>query len=96
MWNAWRFTRVQMRPYTEEELQAYVGSGTAMDKAGAYGVQDAAFMPAASVDGCYTNVMGLPLCLVVDMLRDSGYKFTPQSQIKVPDECWPCSLKGSP
>lgn len=93
---ATKLSAVTLREYSDAEIESYVESGAPMDKAGAYGVQDAAFMPAASVDGCYTNVMGLPLCLVVDMLRDSGYKFTPQSQIKVPDECWPCSLKGSP
>jgi 23S rRNA (uracil1939-C5)-methyltransferase len=55
-------TRVTMRSYTDGEIAAYVASGDPMDKAGAYAVQNQAFAPVASVDGCYLNVVGLPLC----------------------------------
>ena len=93
---ATKVSTVTMREYSDLEIESYVDSGAPMDKAGAYGVQDSAFQPAASVDGCYTNVMGLPLCLVLDMLQDSGYKFSQESQIEVPNECWPCPLKDGP
>jgi septum formation protein len=55
-------TVVRMRDYSEDELRAYVGSGDPMDKAGAYAIQNAAFRPVAEIAGCYTSVMGLPLC----------------------------------
>ena len=83
-----------MRAYSDAEIESYVSSGEPMDKAGAYAVQDRVFCPAAAVEGCYTNVMGLPLCLVVDMLRESGLQLTPESDITVPDECRECPLKG--
>ena len=69
---AQRETTVTMRDYGDGEIDAYVASGEAMDKAGAYGVQDAAFSPAAHVRGCYANVIGLPLCTVSSMLAEHG------------------------
>ena len=44
-----------------------------MDKAGAYAVQDQDFRPARMKSGCYTNVVGLPLCRLTAMLRELGY-----------------------
>jgi len=55
-------TQIQMRPYTDREIDAYVASGDPMDKAGAYAIQNRTFHPVAQVDGCYASVMGLPLC----------------------------------
>jgi septum formation protein len=55
-------TRVQMRDYADAEIAGYVQSGDAMDKAGAYAIQHAGFRPIARIDGCYANVMGLPMC----------------------------------
>ncbi|MBN1977988.1 MAG: septum formation protein Maf [Anaerolineae bacterium] len=55
-------TLVIMRAYTDDELAAYVASGDPMDKAGAYAIQHPGFAPASDVQGCYANVMGLPLC----------------------------------
>ena len=62
-------TEVPMRSYHEEEIQAYVASGDPMDKAGAYAIQHAGFHPVEYLDGCYANVMGLPLCHLVRTLR---------------------------
>ena len=84
---------VTMREYTDEEIEAYVSSGEPMDKAGAYAIQDKSFRPAARLDGCYTNVMGLPLCLVVDLLKDAGLDLGPEDRIQVPEECAECPLK---
>ena len=64
-----RSSRVLMRPYTDDEIKAYVDSGDPMDKAGAYAVQSAAFHPAAEVRGCYLNVMGLPVCTLLKLLE---------------------------
>lgn len=70
-------TRVTMRSYSDEEIEAYVRSGSALDKAGAYGIQDAAFGPVARIEGCYLNVVGLPLCALVRGLRRLGYALPP-------------------
>jgi MAF protein len=59
---------VWMRPYDEPEIAAYVASGDALDKAGAYGIQHADFHPAARLRGCYASVMGMPLCRLASLL----------------------------
>lgn len=64
---------VAMRDYSDQEIEDYVASGEAQDKAGGYGAQDEGFHPAARVDGCYTNVVGLPLCTVASLLERAGY-----------------------
>ncbi|HEY67802.1 MAG TPA: septum formation protein Maf [Thermoflexia bacterium] len=55
-------TQVTMRAYTDAEIAAYVASGDPLDKAGAYAIQHDGFRPVAELQGCYTNVVGLPLC----------------------------------
>ena len=55
-------TQVWMRDYSEEEMARYIGRGEPFDKAGGYAIQDKEFRPVARVEGCYANVMGLPLC----------------------------------
>lgn len=57
-------TRVTMRDYSNAEIAAYIASGDPFDKAGGYAIQHAGFHPVAQIDGCYTNVVGLPLCAV--------------------------------
>ena len=63
-------TPVLMRPYSEAEIAMYIASGDPMDKAGSYGIQHPAFQPTRSIDGCYLNVVGLPLCVLVDLLAE--------------------------
>ena len=55
-------TPVLMRDYTEAEVCGYVASGDPMDKAGAYAIQHPGLKPVARIDGCFANVMGLPMC----------------------------------
>jgi MAF protein len=55
-------SRVWMREYSDAETDAYIASGDPFDKAAGYAVQHPAFKPVARVEGCYANVMGLPLC----------------------------------
>ncbi len=62
-------TTVLMRPYSDVELVAYIASGDPLDKAGAYAIQHPVFRPVASWEGCYANVVGLPLCHLVRLLR---------------------------
>jgi septum formation protein len=54
-------TRVRMADYADAELLAYVATGEPLDKAGAYAVQGLGRALVAEVDGCLTNVVGLPL-----------------------------------
>ncbi|HET9922465.1 MAG TPA: Maf family protein [Ktedonobacteraceae bacterium] len=65
-------TPVYMRPYSEEEIDAYIATGDPLDKAGAYGIQNKLFQPVRRIDGCYLNVVGLPLCVLVDLLAEFG------------------------
>ena len=67
-------SQVPMRPLQDDEIDAYVHSGAAMDKAGAYGIQDAPLRPVdmEAFRECYANVMGLPLCHLVRGLRQIG------------------------
>lgn len=62
-------TRLAMRTYTDAEIAAYVASGDPLDKAGAYAIQHPGFHPVAELQGCYANVMGLPLCHLTRALR---------------------------
>lgn len=61
-------TPVLMRPYSDEEIDNYIASGDPMDKAGAYGIQHPHFQPTERINGCYLNVVGLPLCTLVELL----------------------------
>ncbi len=61
-------TPVLMRDYSDEEIRRYVASGDPMDKAGAYAIQYADFNPVARFEGCYANVMGLPMCHLYRLL----------------------------
>ncbi len=65
-------TQVTFAPLREEEIQAYVATGQPMDKAGAYGIQEFASRFVTRVEGCYFNVVGLPVSLVYRMLREHG------------------------
>src|SRR5207249_2051657 len=63
-------TPVLMRPYSEEEVVAYIATGDPLDKAGAYGIQHPEFQPTERINGCYLNVVGLPLCVLVNLLAE--------------------------
>ncbi|MHB8647695.1 MAG: Maf family protein [Thermomicrobiales bacterium] len=66
---------VTMHPYTDVAISAYLATGEPFDKAGAYAVQGAGGALVASVEGCYTTVVGFPLCRVAALLRDVGFAF---------------------
>lgn len=53
-------TGVEFYELSEKEIKDYIAGGSPMDKAGAYGIQDAGFLPAKSIEGDYFNVVGLP------------------------------------
>ena len=63
---------VYFRPMTEKEIASYVASGEPMDKAGAYGAQGLAGLFVERIEGSFSNVMGLPLCRLGNMLKKVG------------------------
>lgn len=65
-------TDVRFKPLSCEEINAYIATGSPMDKAGAYGIQDGAAVFVEALQGDYYNVMGLPLCALVKCLRRQG------------------------
>lgn len=71
-------TPVLMRRYSEEEAMAYIATGDPLDKAGAYGIQHPQFQPTERIDGCYLNIVGLPLCTLVELL--ARFDVYPQQQ----------------
>ncbi len=62
-------TRVSFVYVSEEEIQEYTQSGESRDKAGAYGIQGRASKFVRAIDGCYHNVVGLPVSLVYRHLK---------------------------
>lgn len=65
-------TGVLFKPLRPDEIQAYIATGCPMDKAGAYAIQGNAAYMIRKIEGSYTNVVGLPLCEVVEALRNLG------------------------
>lgn len=63
---------VRMRAYSDAEIDAYVATGEPLDKAGAYAIQGGAGVFVAGIDGCYANVVGLPLCELTALLARFG------------------------
>ncbi len=61
-------TEVTFRPLSEEEIDGYVATGEPLDKAGAYGIQGEGARLVDAIDGCYYNVIGLPLALAASFL----------------------------
>ena len=65
-------TQVHFSTMTDAEIDDYVSSGECMDKAGAYGIQGLASKFIERVEGCYFNVVGLPVSLVYRHLKAAG------------------------
>jgi len=63
-------SRVTFRPISDAEVEAYVATGEPMDKAGAYGAQGGAGFFIEAVDGCFYNVVGLPLALLAEVVDE--------------------------
>ena len=87
-----RSTDVTFRDYSDAELAAYVTSGEPFDKAGGYAIQDPLFDPATAVEGCYLNVVGLPLCEVVTLLAKLGVDAHLAADWRPPKVCQDCPL----
>ena len=65
-------TRVHFRALTDAEIEAYVATGEPLDKAGAYGIQGRGAILVDKLEGCYNNVVGLPLTAVYEQFCRIG------------------------
>ncbi len=65
-------TLVTFRALDEEEIAAYIESGEPFDKAGAYAIQGLASKFVTRIEGCYFNVVGLPVPRVAGLLKTRG------------------------
>jgi septum formation protein len=65
---------VTFGPIGEEEIDAYVATAEPLDKAGAYAIQGLAGRYIPRIEGCYFNVVGLPLARVYGLLRGLGWR----------------------
>ena len=72
-WLAHDATAVHMGPMSDADIHAYVASGEAMGKAGAYALQETGDRFVERIEGSFTNVVGLPMELLERMLKAAGY-----------------------
>jgi len=75
-------TLVHFRPLSPSDIEPYLATGEPLDKAGAYAIQGAGGAFVASWDGCYTNVVGLPLQRTAILLRAAGLSPLPPSETR--------------
>ena len=84
-------SQITLREISEQEIEASIASGVPQDKAGAYAVQDTELRPASNWEGCYNNIVGLPVCRLMEMLRELGYRlpegWTVPSEIACGEDC---------
>ncbi len=66
-------TQVVFRKISDDEIQQYVAGGEPMDKAGAYAIQGGASLWTDRIEGEYSNVVGLPLSVVTEMLLANSF-----------------------
>jgi MAF protein len=78
---------ISLRELSDEEIEKSIASGTPLDKAGAYAIQDAELRPGELEGGCYTNVVGLPLCRLTQMLADLGCPLPPEWTMPAQAHC---------
>jgi septum formation protein len=78
-------TDVRMRSYNDPEIHSYIASGDPFDKAGGYAIQNSQFHPVEEISGCYTNVVGLPVCTLAHLLESFGVA----TNVDVPKGCSP-------
>ena len=68
----WQQTTVQFREVDDQEINQYIATGEPMDKAGGYGIQGKGAVFVTGINGCFYNVMGMPLAWLVETLKELG------------------------
>lgn len=79
-------TLVRFKNISEDEIEAYVNSGEVWDKAGSYAIQGLGSLLVQGIEGCYFNVVGLPVFKLSAILEKFGYKLLECTNIKGCDE----------
>ncbi len=69
-------TKVRFRSLSEEEIRAYINTGEPFDKAGGYGIQGQGALLVEGIEGCYYNVVGLPVAKLFVMLKAFMRRFS--------------------
>ena len=67
-------TRVHFAGLSDQEIEDYIATGEPFDKAGAYAIQGIGGRYVTRIEGCYFNVMGLPLARLWTLLRETGLR----------------------
>ena len=80
-------TRVRFREIPADEAHRYWQSGEPAGKAGAYAIQDEELRPGELIGDCYTNVVGLPLCRLTQMLDQLGCPLPPSWAMPAQARC---------
>lgn len=65
-------TRVVFKDLTDDEIQWYAATDEPYDKAGGYGIQGVGAFMVRQITGSYSNVVGLPMCEIIETLKDLG------------------------
>ena len=82
-------SQITLRNFTDDEIEASIASGVPRDKAGAYAVQDWELRPASGWEGCYHNIIGLPTCLLLQLLEELGYRWPEDWEMPESARCGP-------
>ena len=85
---------IYTRDYSDADVEKYIARREPFDKAGAYAVQDDDFNPVSGVEGCYLNVVGLPLCLLASLAKrlNVPLQLRPLAEIPYYERCAGCKL----
>lgn len=78
-------TQVELAPLTPQEIELYINTGEPMDKAGAYAIQGFGGILVSRIEGCYYNVVGLPIHRLWVMLKQIGVHRTGGIQANIPE-----------
>ena len=86
-------TRVKIRYFGDDEIEASIARGDPFDKAGGYAIQDDLFRPVEGYEGCYCNVVGLSLWATIEVLRKADVDVSHVSMADLLPQCAACPLR---